>query len=86
MPDWEDSPGEGNGHPLQYSCLGNPTDRGAWWAMYNRFAQFCEPIQGITESWGFLGTLNTLSQGFAEKTNEINYTEYLVKFLANKKY
>ena len=24
------SPGEGNGNPLQYSCLGNPTDRGAW--------------------------------------------------------
>ena len=23
-------PGEGNGNPLQYSCLGNPTDRGAW--------------------------------------------------------
>ena len=28
----EDSPGEGNGHPLEYSCLGNPMDRGAWWA------------------------------------------------------
>ena len=27
------SPGEGNGYPLQYSCLGNPVDRGAWWAM-----------------------------------------------------
>ena len=27
------SPGEGNGNPLQYSCLGNPTDRGAWWAI-----------------------------------------------------
>ena len=26
------SPGEGNGHPLQYSCLENSTDRGAWWA------------------------------------------------------
>ena len=26
------SPGEGNGSPLQYSCLGNPIDRGAWWA------------------------------------------------------
>ena len=25
------SPGEGNGYPLQYSCLENPTDRGAWW-------------------------------------------------------
>ena len=24
--------GEGNGTPLQYSCLGNPMDRGAWWA------------------------------------------------------
>ena len=26
------SPGEGNGNPLEYSCLGNPMDRGAWWA------------------------------------------------------
>ena len=26
------SPGEGHGNPLQYSCLENPTDRGAWWA------------------------------------------------------
>ena len=26
------SPGEGNGNPLQYSYLGNPMDRGAWWA------------------------------------------------------
>ena len=26
------SPGEGNSNPLQYSCLGNPKDRGAWWA------------------------------------------------------
>ena len=25
------SPGEGNGSPLQYSCLENPMDRGAWW-------------------------------------------------------
>ena len=27
------SPGEGNGNPLQYSCLGNPMDRGSWWAI-----------------------------------------------------
>ena len=26
------SPGEGNGNPLQYSCLKSPMDRGAWWA------------------------------------------------------
>ena len=30
---WQDSfPGEGNGYPLQYSCLENSMDRGAWWA------------------------------------------------------
>ena len=29
------SPGEGNGNPLQDSCLENPMDRGAWWATYN---------------------------------------------------
>ena len=28
------SPGEGNGNALQYSCLENPMDRGAWWAIY----------------------------------------------------
>ena len=30
--DREDSPGETNGDPFQYSCLGNPMDRGAWQA------------------------------------------------------
>ena len=34
------SPGEGNGRPLQYSCLENPMDRGAWWAT----------VYGVTES------------------------------------
>ena len=29
---WERSPGEGNGYPLQYSCLKNSMDRGAWQA------------------------------------------------------
>ena len=31
-PGWGRSPGGGNGNPLQYSCLGNPMDRGAWQA------------------------------------------------------
>ena len=31
IPGWGRSPGKGNGNPLQYSCLGNPMDRGAWW-------------------------------------------------------
>ena len=32
IPPWGRSPGEGNGNPLQYSCLEYPMDRGAWWA------------------------------------------------------
>ena len=33
------SPGEGNGNPLQYSCLGNSMDRGIWWATVHRFTK-----------------------------------------------
>ena len=33
------SPAEGNGNPLQHSCLGNPMDRGAWWAIVHGVAK-----------------------------------------------
>jgi len=33
------SPGEGNGNPFQYSCLGKPTDRGTWQVTVNRVAE-----------------------------------------------
>ena len=33
------SPGEGSGNPLQYSCLGNPIDRGFWWAIVHGVAR-----------------------------------------------
>ena len=33
------SPGEGNGNPLQYSCLENPMNREAWWATVHRVAK-----------------------------------------------
>ena len=33
------SPGGGNGNPLQYSYLENPTDRGAWWATAHGVAE-----------------------------------------------
>ena len=36
---WEDSPGGGNGNPLQYSCLGNPMDSGTWWAIIHGVAE-----------------------------------------------
>ena len=33
------SSGEGHGHPLQYSCLENPMDRGAWWITVHRVTE-----------------------------------------------
>ena len=33
------SPGEGNGNPLQYSCLKNPMHRGAWWAIVHSVSE-----------------------------------------------
>ena len=39
IPGLERSPGEGNGDPVQYACLGNPLDRGAW----------CATVHGVTK-------------------------------------
>jgi len=40
------SPGEGNGNPLQYSCLENPMDRGAWWATVHGIANVTTSLMG----------------------------------------
>ena len=46
------SSGEGNDNPFQYSCLGNPTDRGAWWATVHRVAKSWEWVSDrTTHSW-----------------------------------
>ena len=37
--------GEGNGNPLQYSCMGNPTDRGTWWATVHRVTKKLETTE-----------------------------------------
>ena len=39
IPGLERSPGEENGNPLQYSCLGNPVDKGAWQATVDEVAK-----------------------------------------------
>ena len=41
-------PGEGNGNPLQYSCLGNPMDRGAWGTIVHEKKQEVVPDSSIT--------------------------------------
>ena len=56
------APGEGNGNPLQYSCLGNPMDGGAWRAA----------AHGVTQSWTRLKRLSSSSrhidQGFSDSS------------------
>ena len=42
IPGWGRSPGGEHGNSLQYSCLENPTDRGAWWAT----------VHGVTKRFG----------------------------------
>ena len=42
IPGWGRSPGEVNGKPLQFSCLENPMDRGAWW------------VHAVAKSWTWL--------------------------------
>ena len=44
------APGEGNGNPLQYSCLENPMDGGAWWAT----------VHGVAKSWTQLSDFTPL--------------------------
>ena len=41
IPEWGRCPREGNGTPPQYSCLGNPMDRRAWWVV----------VHGVLKSW-----------------------------------
>ena len=42
------SSGEGNGNPLQYSCLENPMDRGTWWATVHGVAKSRTRLSDLT--------------------------------------
>ena len=53
------SPGEGNGNPLQYSCLENPMDGGAWWATVHGVAKSRTRLSDFT----FTFTMNKASGG-----------------------
>ena len=57
--------GEGNGNPLQSSCLENPRDGGAWWAA----------IYGVTQSWTRLKRLSSSSSNKVLQTGWFKTTE-----------
>ena len=60
------SPGEGNGNPLQSSCLGNPMDRGAWWTSVHGVAKESDTTERLIHllliSCVSLGNLLNLSE------------------------
>ena len=43
--------GEGNGNPLQNSCLENPMDRGAWWAAVHRVVQSWTQLKQLKQQY-----------------------------------
>ena len=59
IPGWGRSSGDGNGNPLQYSCLENPRDRGAWWGAVYGVAQSRTQLSDLAAaagtSWQFIG-------------------------------
>ena len=48
------SPGEGNGNPLQYSCLENSMDGGAWWATVHRVAKSQTRLSDFTFTFNLI--------------------------------
>ena len=83
------SPGEGNGNPLQYSCLENPMDRGAWWATVHGVALSQTGLSDFTFTFTFtLGNLERcslfrsykrISRGDQEKLEENGPRDYHIK-------
>ena len=75
-------PRELNGNPLQYSCLKNPMDRGAWWAI----------VQGVTKSqkllkWLFgLGGRSKMTKGMSLFGKRRNKTHTLCRRCGSKAY
>ena len=47
---WGKSLGEGNGNPLQYFCLENPMDRGAWWATVHEVTKESDMTLGLNSN------------------------------------
>ena len=73
IPESGRSPGEGNDNPLQYSCLGNPMDRGAWWAT----------VHGVTKESDTTQQLNSNNNKYSQSLYMNLYIEriYIIEFI-----
>ena len=67
------SPGEGKGNPLQYSCLGNPTDRGAQWATVHGVAKSQTQLSNQTHTHTHLHT-HTYTQDYFKSCINVQFS------------
>ena len=78
-PTWVQLAGGGNGNTLQYSCLGNPIDRGAWWVIYSSWGHKRARYNWVTKH-SCTGTTRdylTKKRKSERKTNTIWYHLYV---------
>ena len=71
IPGWGKSPGEGNGNPLQYSCRGNPMDRGTWWATIYGVAKSRTRLSDFTSLWLINDTKTAEVDWFCEDLQDL---------------
>ena len=74
--------GEGNGNPLQYSCLENHLERGAWWAAVRRVAQSRTRLKQLSSSSSIVWWV--IWEEISEKTNNSNLRETSQNFVPKK--
>ena len=72
---WEDSPGEGKGNPLQYFCLENPMDRGAWQAIIHR----------VEKRWTRLSdfTFTFILTSYSKLRSKNKYTNFIFIYITH---
>ena len=66
--------GEGNGNPLQCSCLENPRESGAWWAA----------VYGVGQSWTRLKRLSSSSSSSREETERLSYMPKVTELVTGR--
>ena len=73
------SPGEGHGDPLQYSCLENPMDRGAWWATVHRVAESdtTEATQHTHTRFGYYKSIKSLELWALKQGSFVNVLPFV---------
>ena len=77
------SPGEGDGKPLQYFCLENPTDGGTWWATVHGVTKSRTPLSDFTFTFTFIALLFLflLPTFIYPSINTSNYRHFWVMIL-----